>query len=264
MALLIDSLKRILVLINPKSGIANSFNAIRRAMDVHWERRGAEVIYQFCQSKEDAEAKTRRAVEAGLDAIFVCGGDGTVSSIGRVLMGSNVSMGVIPCGSGNGFGRHFGIPLSPPKAVAALAESIVSTIDVGTVNGVPFLITCSMAWDASIVRSFEKMPVRGFIPYLFAGAYELLDYEPQEMEIELDNGEKHQFPDPVVFTVANLSQYGGGTKIAPHADPADGMLELVVCRHRDMPLLLASAVRFFDGSIAKIPQVFFRSLRKWL
>jgi len=67
-------------------------------------------------------------------------------------------------GGRNGFARHFGIPLAPKKAVSALANAKVNRIEVGVLDGIPFLVTCSMAWDASIVQFFEKSRVRGIIP----------------------------------------------------------------------------------------------------
>jgi diacylglycerol kinase family enzyme len=163
---------------------------------------------------------------------------------------------VIPTGSGNGFARHFGIPLDVSDAVKALAGAQRCLIDVGTANGRPFFVTCSMAWDATIVRSFETLPFRGILPYVFAGAAELLGYVAQPFDVEIDGRVKLVFPDPIIFTVANLTQYGGGAQIAPQALPDDGFMEMVVVRRQDMPLLLANIGRVFNGTIDQIPQVF--------
>ena len=234
---------------------------MRRALDDAWDLPGVDLSYRFCQSAEDGMAKARRAVAEGADAVLVAGGDGTVSSIGRALVGSDVALGIIPVGSGNGFARHFGIPLSPEKAVSCLANAVVRRIDVGVVNDRPFLVTCSMAWDAAVVRSFERWPVRGIVPYLFAGVYEFFEYEPQEMSVEVDATERLSFPDPLVFTIANLTQYGGGARIAPQARPDDGQLELVVALRQDVAKLVTNIHRLFDGSIARIPEVVSRRFR---
>jgi len=247
--------RRVHVLVNPKSGFRWSFTAVRRAFDRFWEAEEVDLVYQFCQNVEDGRDKARRAVEAGSDIVAVVGGDGTVNTIGRELVGSEASLAIVPVGSGNGFARHFGIPLWPERAVAALAGASVKRIDVGVVNDRPFLVTCSMAWDAAVVRSFEKMPVRGIIPYVFAGVQELFGYVPQRMDVVLDGSEKLHFPDPFFFTIANLTQYGGGARIAPGARPDDGQLELVVALRSDGPKLLVNIGRLFDGSINRIPEV---------
>ena len=249
---------------NPRSGpgIRWSFASLRREIDRHWDVPGCDLSYQFCQSVEDSIAKVKRAIDAGVDTILVAGGDGTISSVGRVLVGSEVSLGAIPTGSGNGFARHFGIPLSPPEAAAALAGARTVRIDVGVVIDTPFLVTCSMAWDASIARAFEALPIRGFLPYVFAGMQEFLGYKPQPMDVRFDSGETLHFEDPFIFTIANMSQYGGGALIAPHARADDGRLELVVALRQDAPKLVANIGRLFDGSIDKLPEVLFRSFRR--
>ena len=250
--------RRVLVLVNPKSGLFWSFEPIRRALDRYWDVPGVDLLYQFSQSAEDGTAKARRAAEQGTDTVLVVGGDGTISTVGRALIGTGVALGAVPAGSGNGFARHFGIPLAGDRAVRALASATVQTIDVGVIGESPFLVTCSMAWDAALVQYFEKMPGRGILPYVFAGVQGFFEYEPQEMQVVLDSGERLDFPDPLVFTIANLTQYGGGAKIAPQASPDDGYLELVVAMRRDLPRLLGNLARVFDGSLNLIPEVISR------
>ncbi len=231
-------------------------------MGEHWDRAGIELTYQFTQNREDGRSKATECRTDGTDVLIVVGGDGTVSTVGAALLGSRVTMGVVPAGSGNGFARHFGIPLSPPRAVQALAEAEVRQIDVGVVHERPFLVTCSMAWDAAIVRTFERSPVRGIIPYVFAGVYEFIEYQPQPIEVLLDSGERLQFDDPIVFTVANLTQYGGGAVIAPQAEPDDGLLELIVVRQRDIPMLLPNLPKVIRGVFAEVPQITCRRFRE--
>jgi len=253
--------RRIRVLVNRKSGLGRSFDSVQRAIDNCWNKPEIELTYQFCRDAADGSAKARYAAEQRIDRLIVVGGDGTVSTVGAALIGSQTALGVIPAGSGNGFARHFGIPLVPAEAVAALADSEVQTIDVGVVQERPFLVTCSMAWDAALAQSFARSPVRGIIPYFFAGAYELFGYEPQPMTVDIDSRERLHFDDALIFTIANLTQYGGGAMIAPHARADDNRLELVVARRQDVRQLAANIVRFFDGSIGEIPEIVFRSFR---
>ena len=245
-------MQRVLVLINPRSGLQDAFEPVREAFANHWEGDRAEVYYQFSNSKADGEGKARRAADEGFDCVIVAGGDGTVNSIGRVLAGTPVALGVIPTGSGNGFARHFGIPLDAGEAVAALATAEAVAIDVGRVNDQPFFVTCGMAWDAAIVRTFERYPIRGIVPYILAGVQEFFEYAPQDIEARIDGAPPVRYAKPIVFTVANLTQYGGGARIAPSADPRDGMLELVIGLKRDAASLITNLVRLFDGTIDRI------------
>ena len=250
-----QSLRRVRVLINPRSGLFRSFGDVQEIMERYWDHPRIDLSYQFSRNLDDGVAKTRRAVADEIDTILAVGGDGMVNSIGGALVGSEVALGVIPTGSGNGFARHFSIPLVPEKAVQALAQAGRTRIDVGTANGRPFFVTCSMAWDAAIVRSFEKSPIRGVLPYVLAGAYELIAYEPQPFDVKIDGSREEHFEDPLVFTIANLTQYGGGAKIAPTACADDGFLELVSLSRKDAPWIVSELPRLFDGTVDRVSRI---------
>lgn len=255
-------MRLVLVLINPESGLRRPLHPLRRAIERYWGGGPAGVRCQLTRSPGDGAKKVQLALERGVDTVLVAGGDGTVSSVGRALIGTDAALGVIPTGSGNGFARHFGIPLSTVRAVRALAEGRMRLIDVGSVNDHPFFVTCSLAWDAALVESFEKMPFRGIVPYIFAGVQKFFQYHPQDMEVVLDAGETLKFEAPLVFTMANLTEYGFGVRIAPHALSDDGRVELVVVCRQDIPLLLMNLKRCLSGAENRVPGLFSRSVTK--
>ncbi len=243
---------KVRILINPNSGMGFALDRIRDALIEHWDKPGHDLSIQFSTSKEDGQDKARRAVEDGVGRLLVIGGDGMVNTIGSVLVGTDTALGVIPAGSGNGFARHFDIPLDLVKATVALASAQPQRIDVGFANGQPFFVTCSLAWDAALVDIFEKSPVRGVLPYIFAGVYQLFDYTPQPFTFCIDDGEEFTIDDTQVCTAANLSQYGGGAQIAPGAKADDGQLLLVTVRKHDMPVVLMMVGKLFDGTIDRL------------
>lgn len=248
--------KKVRVLINPRSGFSVPIRTICKAIMTYWEDNNCDVVYQFCRSVDDGIEKAGKAISDGVDVILAAGGDGTVNSIARVLIGSEVALGVIPTGSGNGFARHFEIPLNIEQAVKILSEADTKKIDVAMLNNrVPFVVTCSMAWDASIASAFEKSAFRGIIPYIFAGLNEFFDYQPQHMTVEIDGKERHLFHSPVVFTIANLTQYGAGVRIAPLAREDDGLLELVVVQRKDIPRVLPALPLLFSRIPRRLPEV---------
>ncbi len=257
-----SSIRKVRVFISPRSGLARMMGTLHRELEAYWDIPGVDLTFQSSRNAEDGKFKARNAVEDGVDTVLVAGGDGMVSTIGSALVGSPVALGVIPAGSGNGFARHFGIPLSPQRAVRALAGAARQSIDVGTVNGRPFFVTCSMAWDAALVKSFERSPVRGILPYVVSAAYEFLSFEPQPLTVIFDGVEKKKFADPMVFTLANLTQYGGGARIAPQACPDDGFLELVAMSHQKAALLFGNLLKLFDGTIDQLPSVFTRRFQR--
>lgn len=247
--------KKIRVLINPKSGLGVSLRVLLQTFSDVWDRDGRDVTYQLTKSAADGRAKARRALEEEMDTVIVVGGDGVINSIGAELLDSPVSLGVVPTGSGNGFARHFGIHLNPGKAIRQLVHAQSEAIDVGLANGRPFFVTCSMAWDAALVKTFEKSPVRGILPYVFAAAYELFDYKSEQFRVSINNGPETVFDHPMLFTVANLTQFGGGARIAPEAKADDGLLWLTAAFRDDVPRLIPNLHKLFDGSIGEVPEV---------
>jgi len=247
-----ETKKKVRILINPNSGLGTALDRIRDVLLEYWDLPETDLSIQFSKSKEDGQAKALRAVEDGVGRLLVMGGDGMINTIGTVLIGTDVALGVIPTGSGNGFARHFDIPLDIVKATKALAVAKTKRIDVGYANDHPFFVTCSLAWDAALVDAFEKSPVRGILPYILAGVYQFFEYTPQPFTLLVDDTEELHIPDPLLCTIANLTQYGGGAKIAPGAKSDDGKLQLITIRRSDFPKVIPMIGKVFDGKIHQI------------
>lgn len=246
-------MKQVLVLVNQKSGVGGSYRHISAIEEV-WDIPDNDVSFQFSQSAEDGAAKVRRAIDRGTDTVLVIGGDGMVNSIGSALVGTDVALGVIPAGSGNGFARHFRIPLHPDEAAKALLDGRILRIDVGQANDRFFFVTCSMAWDGALVETFEKFPFRGIVPYVLAGAQQLLEYKAQPFHVDID-GKPLEFKHPLIFTVANLSQFGSDVLVAPDAEADSGDLELVAIEKKNIPLVLGQIHRFIEKTFHHHPLV---------
>ena len=246
-------MKQTLVLVNPKSGTSGPYRFIS-AIESIWDTPQNNLFFQFSRSAEDGVEKVRRAIQQGVDTVLVVGGDGMLNTIGCELVGTGVRLGVIPAGSGNGFARHFHIPLDPEAAARSLLEGRVQQIDVGRVNGRYFFITCSMAWDAALVEGFERMPFRGVFSYVLGGAQQLFEYKPQPFEVLIDE-KKYNFKQPLIFTVANLSQFGNDVLVAPDARSDSGELELVAIEKKDIPIVMSQVHRFIEKTFHHHPLV---------
>src|SRR6185436_15113225 len=96
---------------------------------------GKEGTIEYTQSPGHATRLAKEAVEDGFTRIFALGGDGTVNEVARSLVNTDVALGIIPKGSGNGLARHLHIPLSTTRALQLLQNNKVITIDTMLVNG---------------------------------------------------------------------------------------------------------------------------------
>lgn len=91
------------------------------------------------------------------DAIFVGGGDGTISTAAANLAGGSVPLGVLPLGTLNHFARDLGVPLAWRDAVAELVQGERRWVDLGEVNGRTFINNCSIGWYAEAVRRRDAL-----------------------------------------------------------------------------------------------------------
>ncbi len=255
-------MKQVLVLINPKSGIGGPYKFIS-AIGKTWDTPEHDVSFQFSQSAQDGVDKVRRAIDRGTDTVLVVGGDGMVNTIGSELVNTNIRLGVIPAGSGNGFARHFKTPLNPTGAAEALFNGYTTPIDVGRVNGRMFFVTCSLAWESALVERFEKYPFRGLVPYVLAGAQQLLEYKAQPFHANID-GVAVDFKHPMIFTIANLSQFGSDFTVAPDAKADDGNLELVAIEKGDIPMVVSQIHRLIEKTFHQHPLVTNRHFKKMI
>ena len=96
------------------------------------------------------------AVNQGYYGVIAAGGDGTVNETARALCDTEVVLGIIPCGSGNGLARHLGIPIEPEAAVKIIAENHIVDSDYGSVNGHPFFCTFGVGFDAAVSGNFAR------------------------------------------------------------------------------------------------------------
>lgn len=256
-----DVPRKVRALINPRSGYYFSRREVLGFLKEVWSGDGIEFDAQESENPADGKAKAHQAIADGVDTLIVVGGDGIINTVGAELIESDVALGVIPMGSGNGFARHFGIPLHPRYAAQAMRTAERQRIDVGLAAGRPFFITCGLAWEADLVKGFEQSLIRGQFSYIFTGLLRFFTYRPQEIQLKLD-GEDVHIRQPLILTVANLSQYGGGARIAPTARHNDGMLKLIAIKHLDALKGIPQFYRLFDGTIEALEGVQTWSFRR--
>lgn len=101
--------------------------------------------------------EARRAAPPRFDAVIAGGGDGTVNAVASALVGSDMSLGVLPLGTLNHFARNLGMPLPWEKAAAALATATVRPVDVGEVNGTVFINNASIGLYPRIVGKRDRL-----------------------------------------------------------------------------------------------------------
>jgi diacylglycerol kinase (ATP) len=177
------------------------------------------------------------------DAIAV-GGDGTVNMVAKTILGTTLTLGIIPAGSGNGLARSLGLPMKTDKALDKIIEGKTHVVDSGTVNGNPFFCTSGVGFDAHIGNLFVSSVKRGLKSYVKIIWKEFASYKPKTYLLKYNNVtiEKTAF----LITVGNAGQYGNDFYIAPGAKMNDGLFHVSVLKpfkFRQLPGLLTKVLR---------------------
>lgn len=222
-----------LIIANPGSGRGRG-RRLAESVAAGLSAGGAACEKRFTERRGHAEAMARAAAEAGSwDCVVACGGDGTIQEVVNGLMRARPGvgrvcpvLGLAPAGRCNDFARAFGIRPVAAGVVATLLAGARQRIDLGRVNGRYFCTIATFGVDAKVSSFVDRMklPLRGKPAYL-CGAVRLL-WRDQASVFRFD-GDSGRFSRRLfVASVANTPFYGGAIPLVPHADPADGLLDL--------------------------------------
>lgn len=183
----------------------------------------------------DATALAREAATRGVSLVVSVGGDGTLNEVVNGITDDaacpRVALGAILTGRGRDACRTLALPRDPLQAAARIVLGTERRLDLGVVrrrDGRRFFVNAAGAgFDATVAARAATLGGGGTLPYLRAVAMSLTGYRPVAVSIGADG--RVEPPRPVAgVVVANGTSFGGGMRIAPGADPADGALDVVV------------------------------------
>jgi diacylglycerol kinase (ATP) len=232
---------RVRVICNPASGGGCEPEVIRQEL----EDFGAEWI--DTRGAGDAQ----EAAEGWSDGLLiVVGGDGTVNEVvnglGRAGFPKDVTLAVLPMGTGNDLAATLAIPNDPEGARDTIRQGRVRTLDMARVRsegvGERFFINVATGGFGAETSSLadERLKGRwGKLAYFRASLEKARDFDVREVRMTLDGEERMMRA--VNVAVGNCRYAGGGWPAAPKANPEDGLLDLVVIEDVGLKEALALA-----------------------
>lgn len=217
--------KRLLMIVNPISGTQDK-SRLQSYVKARLGASGISVDTRLTSGPGDASMFAAEAIGGGYDGVIVAGGDGTINDTAGILLGSEIPLGIIPLGSGNGLARHIGIS-QVDSALDVIADGNVATVDYGTANHRPFFCTFGMGFDAAVSRRFANESRRGKMSYIKSILLEYIKFAPEEYVISLPDG-RVLTEKAFLVAVCNASQYGNNAYIAPNASITDGLFDVTI------------------------------------
>ncbi|MCI6323645.1 MAG: YegS/Rv2252/BmrU family lipid kinase [Bacteroidales bacterium] len=257
------------IIINPKSGK----RAFRRQRIYLWKllrQRREPFVYRVTKYAEHAIELGRELVERGCDEILVLGGDGTLSEVINGIMRADIpeeqrakiSFGIMPRGTGNDWGRFWGLTKDFKKSLERFFNGEKQPLDVGCItywrngivhhryfiNSVGFgvdSLTCQ--WATTLKYYIGSHHVN----YFFALLAALCVHKSQKIELIVDG---KTIVNDMLFTmnIGNGPFSGGGIKQNPDADPRDGVFHSIFVQTPTFRQVLKAIPRLFDGRLTDL------------
>jgi diacylglycerol kinase (ATP) len=193
--------------------------------------------------------------------LVVIGGDGTVNEVVNGMMGTDAEIAVLPCGTGQDFGRTHGIPSRFDDAVRVALDGGTRTIDLGRVEcegAEPrfFANVASAGMSGAVARRANSMTkaLGGRATFFYALTREFLAWQNTRVVVELEGGVRREGPMHDVI-VANGNWHGGGMKLAPEARQDDGAFDVVTIGDVSKLDFVTTAPKLYSGRYLSHPKV---------
>ncbi|MBI2396154.1 MAG: diacylglycerol kinase family lipid kinase [Deltaproteobacteria bacterium] len=254
-------IRRVLVIANPRSRggrTAERLPEVERAL----RRHGLSYELVCTQRSGHASEIARAALGRDVDAIAVVGGDGTLNEVvqaycddaGQPIAGPDLAL--IPSGAGGDFRKTLDLSGSIGEAVSQLRFGRRRAVDMGVLHAIDrharpmvraFVNVASFGAFGAAVDSDDVAPWLGARGNQVVGSLlAVASFKNVAVRIHIDGV---PFYEGKIFAVAiaNGRYFGGGLKIAPHADPTDGRLDVVVLGDLSRASVLALAPKIYTG-----------------
>jgi len=221
---------RVALLVNPAAG-RGAGQRLAPEVRERLRQAGIECEMQFTRAPGEMRALVAAALRVGVDCVAIAGGDGSVNEGVNGYVGvasESQAFAVIPLGTGNDFAKMLGVGNDWRGACERIASGRRRRVDAGRCNGHVFANGIGAGFDAQVALEANGIRwLRGNAVYGLALARTLLlRYATPNARVVHDGGVIEGRI--TMLAAANGTTYGGAFRIAPTADIADGMLDLMV------------------------------------
>ncbi len=281
----IKSSIRNIFIVNPKAGQGKGNAKFAERIRVEAERAGATAEIYTTAGAGDAEILARQISEEVIDnikedientgntqntkeeiRIFACGGDGTLNEVLNGIIGNeNISVGVVPIGTGNDFCRNFPEAGDFSDIASQLSSHPVKCDAIrysGLLAGKRQTRYCAnmfnIGFDCNVVdltATLKKYPfLAGSMAYLMAVFAILIKKKGANLKIEIDGRSKYDGP-LLLTAVANGSFCGGGVKSSPNASLSDGKLDINIIYNVKRREFIKKFPYYSKGTHMELPDI---------
>ena len=251
-------------IINPTSGRRKRPDLLYERIKRQCRAAGIEFHIRIWKFPEEMDTIIEEAVAGGYKKIVAAGGDGTVRAVGRCLIGTDVAMGIIPAGSGNGYASHIGYSKRHDDAIQQVIRGRIEVVDTGIFGGIPFLNAAGIGLPAQVAERFAKSKTRGLQSYINLGTQTYFQYEPYSAWLKIDENEPVLIKNILTLDIANGTQWGRGATISPGSTLTDGTFVAVYLQKIAINRIPKLLNQLFNGTLHRNQNVKMESGRTFV
>jgi YegS/Rv2252/BmrU family lipid kinase len=230
------------------------------------------IIYnaRFTERRHHAIEITKQAIAEGYRNIIAVGGDGTMNEVVNGVFTqdecspSAITLGIITVGTGNDWGKLFGIPGNYESAIRIISERKSMLQDTGIVryyNGVIkelryFINIAGLGFDAVVTRRTNIQKDKGHkgkLVYLWNLLRSLISYRHTVTSVAIDGNIIRDNVFTISIGIGRFS--GGGMMQTPNARPDDGLFDITIIRKITKGDVIMSLKMLYDGTILDHPKI---------
>lgn len=202
----------------------------------------------------DADELARAAVERGVEAIIVSGGDGTLSAAAEAVVNTNIPLGIISRGTANAFAAALNIPNTIAAACQTILQGKTRTVDVAYCHDHPMVLLAGIGFEAETVEKADRETKNrfGMIAYILAGIQELGNLQRFAVEIETE--------DKIIQTLASavtVANAAPPTSVLAQGPSGiiydDGLLDLTIVSPENKTGAIAATFHLFQTAATGTP-----------
>lgn len=217
-----------ILILNPISGNGKSANYLEPIEKLLKEKNIEYRVDMTTETLTTAEVAAK-AIRDNPEGIIAIGGDGTLFGVINGMIGSDIPLLFVSCGTGNDFVRTLKLPKDPIEALRVQLDSPVRRIDVGRMNEIYFLNVSGTGFDVDVLRNTDKYKDRytGLSAYMH-GLYDAVkSYKPLKAMISVDDAPAKEI-ECAILSIGNGRYFGGGMRAVPDAIVDDGLFDLII------------------------------------
>jgi len=257
------------IIINPKSG-KKKFRQQRKYLFMALKHAGIEFDYRLTRFAGHASKIAKFFVEKNYKNIMVLGGDGTMSEVINGIFSADIEdtgclkIALIPLGTGNDWGRFWGLTTDYKKSIDIFLKGNIQPIDIGKVDyemeGTKeshfFINSIGLGLDATVVNLTHRLKsVLGSHSFLYTLALFGAVFTYKAHKVRIFSDEKNIVDGMFTMNVANGCYSGGGMKQNPNALPYDGFMDVMMAKKPNFWDIITALLRIFNGKLLEHPMI---------